>query len=483
MRPSLLIILLLCAPGVQAQTKVTDIVPTPAAPFVISSKADLPDLEKSIEDYMSRPPKAVRAHPAAKDFPGEVTASERVTKSVEFSYNALYRWNVDAPNAPDLATSPDVWQETGLYAAPGEVVTVTVGDIPSSRTLEIIVGCHHDRVFGRPRWTRFPLISRKFKLSPGVNKVANAFGGQIFIKVEESDQKPARPQLRAAVAKASLTFADAVAMPSYVEGKDTPETWKQSLASSPAPWGTIVSKRIILHVPRSDMEKIVDPKPLIRWWDKVIELEDDLVALRRHAPERMVPDREIGGGYMHSGYPFMCNLGSGHDMVDLAKMEKEGNWGFFHELGHNHQNKKWTFHEGGNQAEVTCNLFSLYCMDKLIERPVFEHRSKHGSIDERLARRMAAPPGLGYSEQLAPFEALMRAHGWEPMRTTLRSYAEPLDDSVKGEPALKNLFVQRYGAAAKSDVAPFFAKLGYPITKETRAKLSKYPVFEVPAAK
>jgi hypothetical protein len=58
-----------------------------------------------------------------------------------------------------------------------------------------------------------------------------------------------------------------------------------------------------------------------------------------------------------------------------------------------------------------------------------------------------------------------------------------LDDSVKGEPALKNLFVQRYGAAAKSDVAPFFAKLGYPITKETRAKLSKYPVFEVPAAK
>ena len=64
MRPSLLIILLLCAPGVQAQTKVTDIVPTPAAPFVISSKADLPDLEKSIEDYMSRPPKAVRGRRA-----------------------------------------------------------------------------------------------------------------------------------------------------------------------------------------------------------------------------------------------------------------------------------------------------------------------------------------------------------------------------------------------------------------------------------
>ncbi len=57
------------------------------------------------------------------------------------------------------------------------------------------------------------------------------------------------------------------------------------------------------------------------------------------------------------------------------------------------------------------------------------------------------------------------------------------DKGIEGEPALKNLFVQRYGEAAQSNVAPFFAKLGYPISKETRAMLSKYPVFVAPAAK
>jgi hypothetical protein len=41
-------------------------------------------------------------------------------------------------------------------------------------------------------------------------------------------------------------------------------------------------------------------------------------------------------------------------------------------------------------------------------------------------KRFGNPPNLGAFEQLAPFMALIRDHGWEPLRATLRSYAEHL---------------------------------------------------------
>jgi hypothetical protein len=476
------LLLAVCAFGA---TKPEEIVPKPKAPFVQPAEADRVELHKSIQAYMALPAEQVTAHPAAKDFPGAVDSKERVTRAVAYDGNLVHRWDTAASNAPNLATSPDAWQETGLYAAPGEIVTVTAPSLPEGRTVRIVVGCHRDGLLKLEKWQRFPLITRTFDLQPGENKIANAFGGQLFIQVRngaaaKGNGKAAKAApTKAANGPATLTFANAVAMPTYVLGKDTPETWKQSLASSPAPWVTFVAKHAILHVRRATVAKIVDPKPITEWWDKAMDLEDDLIALRRLAPERVVPDVQISAGFMHSGYPFMCFINpSEAEIVDLAKLSTKGNWGFFHELGHNHQRTDWTF---PGQTEVTCNLFSLYCMEKLVGLP---RGSGHGSVkdlDANMAKRLATPPNLGAFEQLAPFIALIQAHGWDPLRTTLRSYAET---PAKGDLAAKqNAFVLRYGQAAKADVSDFFTKLGYPVTAETKQALKAYPAYAyVPAA-
>ena len=278
---------------------------------------------------------------------------------------------------------------------------------------------------------------------------------------------------------AVLEFGNAVAMPTFVLGKDNAESWKQSLATSPAPWVTFVAKHAILHVRRATAEKIADPKPLTEWWDKALELEDDLVALERLAPERVVPDVQISAGFMHSGYPFMCFINpSEASMVDLAKLSTKGDWGFFHELGHNHQRTDWTF---PGQTEVTCNFFSLYCMEKLVGLPRGEGHGSIKDLDGNMAKRLGNPPNLGAFEQLAPFMVLIRAHGWEPLRATLRSYAQT---PGKGDLAAKqNSFVVRYGQAAKVDVADFFGQLGYPIAPETKEALKGFPAFRyVPTA-
>ena len=472
---------LLLAVSVFAAPKPEDITPKPKAPFVQPAEAERAELHKSIQAYMALPPAQVTAHPAAKDFPGAVESKARVSRTVAYDANLIHRWDTSAGNAPNLATGPEAWQETGLYAAPGETVIVTAPTLPEGRSVRVIVGCHRDSLLKLEKWNRFPVITRAFELQPGENKVANAFGGQLFIQVRNAGAGRKALQASAEPVKgaSSLGFANAVAMPTYVLGKDTPESWKQSLAASPAPWVTFVAKHAILHVRRSTVAQIADPKPITEWWDKCLALEDDLVALERLAPERVVPDIQISAGFMHSGYPFMCWLNpSEAEIVDLQKLSTKGNWGFFHELGHNHQRTDWTF---PGQTEVTCNFFSLYCMEKLVGLP---RGTGHGSIKDlnaNMAKRLATPPDMGAFEQLSPFIVLLHAHGWEPLRATLRSYAQ---NPAKGDvPAKQNIFVVRYGQAARADVSDFFAKLGYPVTAETKKALSGFPVFTyAPAA-
>ena len=448
-----------------------EITPTKKAPFVPPAEAARGELNDSIKAYMAKEPGTFGAHASAQDFPGTVTAKERVSRTVTYDSNLVHRWDTTAGNAPNLATGPDAWQETGLYAAPGEVLIVKVASIPENRVVKIIVGCHRDSLLKLEKWSRFPLINRTFELKVGDNKIANAFGGQLFIQSSHKDwRKPVK-----ASPSTPLQFSNAVAMPTYVLGKDSSETWMKA-KQHPAPWVTLVGKQVIPHVQASEVKKLNDPKGLLEWWDKAMALEDDLIGLTRLAPERVVPDRQISAGFMHSGYPFMCWIDpSQKDSIDLPKLTKEGNWGFFHELGHNHQSKTWTF---DGQTEVTCNLFSLYVMEKLVGKPQGRGHPAMEKLDEMLAKRFAAEPNMGPFEQLATFVVLIRAHGWAPLRETLRSYASVATPKGATKEQLQSIFAERYGKAAKADVSEYFEKMGYHVESAAKAALKGFPAFK-----
>jgi Peptidase M60, enhancin and enhancin-like/N-terminal domain of M60-like peptidases len=467
----LLCVPLLAASAVFAAVSPEEITPTKKAPFVPPAEAARGEINDSIKAYMAKEPGTFGAHAAAQDFPGSVEAKERVARTVAYDSNLVHRWDTNAGNAPNLATGPDAWQETGLYAAPGEVVIVKVASIPENRVVKIIVGCHRDSLLKLEKWNRFPVINRTFDLKVGENKIANAFGGQLFIQSSHKDwRKPVK-----AAPSTPLQFSNAVAMPTYVLGKDTPDTWMKA-KQLPAPWVTLVGKQVILHVQASEVKQLTDPKGLLEWWDKAMSLEDDLIGLTRLAPERVVPDRQISAGFMHSGYPFMCWIDpSQKDSIDLPKLTKEGNWGFFHELGHNHQSKSWTF---DGQTEVTCNLFSLYVMEKLVGKPQGRGHPAMEKLDEMLAKRFAAEPNKGPFEQLATFVVLIRAHGWGPLRETLRSYASGATPKGATKEQLQSLFTERYGKAAKADVSEYFEKMGYHVESTAKASLKGLPAFK-----
>lgn len=467
--------LLLSTTALVAQSvEVESLTPTPKTPYQQPEAAARPVLHRAIREFKEKAPGTFGAHPAAATFPGSVTGSERVQRDVTFDINRIHRWDVSLGNAPNLATGPESWQDTGLYAAPGEVVQVTVPQLPEGREIRIVIGCHRDNLLRLDQWKRFPVITRSFTLKVGENSVANAFGGTLFIQVLGDPKK-------VAAAAPALRFSNAVAAPYYQLGVDTAATWAKSL-ENPAPWTTLAGRRVVLHVETSAARELKDPEALLIYWDKVLAVQDDFIALERLGPERIVPDIQISAGWMHSGYPFMCHLkpSQGH-MLNLERLKREGDWGFFHELGHNHQRRDWTFN---NQVEVTVNWFSLICMEQVVGLP----RSKgHGSIanlDALLRARFADQPNMGPFEQLAPFIALALQHGWEPLRETLRSYKSQSSEAAgaKDAKAQQDLFVKRYGNFAQANVADLFNAMGYAVSEATRLELAKFPKVTVPHA-
>ena len=113
-------------------------------------------------------------------------------------------------------------------------------------------------------------------------------------------------------------------------------------------------------MPSSEIRNLENPDELMEFWVQALEMEHDLYGyLPWPRIERAVFDIQISAGWMHSGYPFMAHLASADDAVDLDHLQSEGDWGMFHELGHNHQ---WNPSRLPGTTEATCNLASVYLM-------------------------------------------------------------------------------------------------------------------------
>ena len=295
------------------------------------------------------PPESVRAHPMAADFPGPVPDdAPRITRS----------YTVD--------TAVPRWHSTGLYAAPGELVTVTVPtEVAATVGFHVRVGAHSDRIWHRSEWTRMPEISRRFLISATETLVANAFGGLIYVEV------PAEADL----GSVAIKIEGAVAAPLFVLGETDLNAWREEIRHAPAPWAEIAGRNMIVTTDADEVRGLDNPAAVAEAWDRVLDLSAELAAWpspARSSPERFVVDQQISVGYMHAGYPLMAHLDQQANLVNTEHLRSECNWGFYHEVGHNHQVAEWTF---DGTVEVTVNLFTLYVYEFLCGIPVAENES------------------------------------------------------------------------------------------------------------
>jgi hypothetical protein len=325
-------------------------VPTESAPLKVSQRP----IEALLVTVWSRfaaelPAEELSAIPS--EFPGEVSAAaprgtQTVTVRAAYAGRDADYWYSDAADP--------LWLSLGVYAAPGEALTVQIPAAWAGRGLKAQIGAHTDTLWHLDEWQRHPEITRAYDLDSAQTLIASAFGGPVYLTV------PGGLDLGVG----EITLDGGLPMPHFVAGETDPAAFLAEAAQGLTPLAELGSDRFVLTVPTADLAALTDPAGLMALWDEVLDADADLAAISRDRarPERFAIDVQISAGWMHSGYPLM-GYDYGAAMVDLPALSLIGDWGAFHELGHNHQFGPANL---PGTTECTVNLWSVYAMEEVI---------------------------------------------------------------------------------------------------------------------
>ncbi|NWK55227.1 hypothetical protein HW115_06370 [Verrucomicrobiaceae bacterium N1E253] len=421
-------------------------------------------------DYLNRLPAATTpAHPAAEDLFGQIPEkAPRVKQSVKID-PAVVRW-----------------QATGLYAAPGELVTLVFPDAWVGKGLQVHVSGHRDNISVKKNLMRLPTKpSRSFPVDSKEVKVAAAFGGALYIDTGNKVRAGKSFQVQ---------VNHALQAPYFVLGKSDPKAWREQGRLAPAPYAELVTDRIALSFPSAWIRDLADPTELLKYWDKVVALHDELggMAHTRYGPERVNVDVQISVGLFHAGYPMQGPQKQCRGVVDLEKLKIQGNWGWFHELGHEAQrrpDKAWGWNNPytfDGSVEVTVNLFSSHAMDrlKMENRGGWSWTASPEEVRQRAHKALSTGKSyseFGAGEKLAMYLLLRDQFGWESIGKVLAGYCKDQDAGKampKENQAKRDAFVLRMSKQTGHNLTPYVEKLwGVKISPETAEQLKALPVW------
>ena len=411
------------------------------------------------------PANELPAHPSHVEFPGEVPANAtRVTTTVSVDGNQSGL----PSNFGYAGARAHVRMSTGLYAAPGDVVTVTLpSEIVDSGTY-VLVGAHSDKLWSKSQLHRHPEIVRWWYVDDVSMEVGNAFGGPIYIAIEPGST----------LGDFQVNFTNAVEAPMFVLGETSDFEWIYSESDNPAPWAELVSDNFIMTVPSHEIRDLTNPTDLMDWWDIALEMEHELYGyLPWPRVERAVFDAQISAGWMHSGYPFMAHDLSVAGVVNVSYMSENGDWGMFHELGHNHQ---WMPSTLPGTTETGCNFASVYLMEDLVGI------EGHNAVDPaQRANRMR-----GYFDDgsnianwsvwtaLDTYLIIKEEWGWDPITQALTVYytLPAAEVPTTGDEEF-NAWVLHLSNATGYNLAPYHAAWGFPLTQNTHDSLTHFPIW------
>ncbi|MCB9793780.1 MAG: hypothetical protein H6741_13760 [Alphaproteobacteria bacterium] len=442
--------------------------PSAEAPLV-PAEQPIEGLAARLDDRFARglPAGELQAHPAAEDFPGAVredAARVSVTRTITASYegrDARYVFS---------GAGADVWRSLGVYAPPGELLTLRLPASAAGQGLTALIGSHSDSLWSKDSIERFPVLTRSYALDAAETEIASAFGGLVYVRV------PAGVSL----GDIEVQVSGGVEAPRYVHGQTSAEDWAAQQALS-APWGELESDRIVLTLPTELLAELEDPEALMDFWVEVLDAQATLAAIDpdRVRPERIVVDRQISAGWMHSGYPIMAHLESGAAFVDLSTLRAQGDWGAFHELGHNHQWQDW---ELSGTTEATVNLWSVYTCEQVVG---LDRGGCHSALAASTrAQRVSdyVNGGRDYAGDWSVWTALetylelQEGFGWAPF-IALNAEYQGLSgaDRPADEQARLDQWVRRSSAAVERDLGPFYQAWGWPVSQATLDEVAAWP--------
>lgn len=424
------------------------VVPSPEQPLRASSTLDRILLGLQIEEAFALPAIKVKALPAAASFPGPVDgAAPRITK-------------LDTVNA-----AIHDWRSTGLYAAPGELVEITLPPEHVKQGWRVQLGAHVDDTAHHGDWLRAPRVAGSWPLDEATTKVASAFGGLVYLLPGDKAGGSVQVKIRGALEA-----------PRFVAGKTAGDEWARQRALA-GPWAEIETSSIVLTVPAHEIRELGDPEALAAKWDAALGALADLAGLSARArPERFVVDVQTSNGGAHAGYPCAAPLEAAPLLLDPSRWRGEA-MGAFRELARNHQSPYWTF-EGSGEALTT--FFALRALEVSSGKAVDDEPAYlQGSRDERWKNHV--------SEHEASFDRwkndaslaillwidVQQEYGWEPFEKVFREFrAQKEHEKAKTDDEKRDQWLVRLSRACNADLGFLFAAWGVPVSDAARAALN-----------
>ncbi|MBX7103178.1 MAG: M60 family metallopeptidase [Gemmataceae bacterium] len=376
--------------------------------------------------------------------------------------------------AVSSANAASQWLSTGLYAAPGEAVTVTVPAALVNAGWKVRVSSHSDDI-SEPITTaesyrRMPAsISRDFSIAATTLDVGSVYGGMLYLV------KPST----SGSANHSVTFANAVEAPTFILGTTTDTQWIAGIRDQPAPYAELVGNKVIITLHSSDIRTLSNPTSVVQYWDARITAQDFLgnSPNPRTYPERINDDIQISAGWMHSGYPVMAYANNLANMVDS---DPGDDWGFVHEFGHNRQSGYWTF---STEGEVTNNIFGMYAFDSIsgfgntVPTDSWGEMWSSAGRSSRIASFIAGGRVRGDAgNDLATYAQLRQSFGWTPFETFFRQYQTDLPANLPtSDQQERDQWVTRFSNIVGRDLSHFFQAWGFNPSVAALAAVSGLP--------
>lgn len=328
----------------------------------------------------------------ARIYPGMVGANVRRIPDTTIMLDLNFKWVKSSDLRVNVAPSP--LYSTGLYAAAGENIRITVPAGVLGLTVQ--VGAHRDNLTGKDPLRRDPIIYTVKELFPGDNYVRNPYGGIIWIQASIAQTQPV-----------ALKVANAVRTSDFIRGVTDQATWLKDVEANDVPWLELRAERTIFTVPREYVLRYKDNlnvEAILSVWNEIYEKDYydwmglknipndgnvNLKDLYPQLPERGVLDIQPSAGYAHNGFPWVAQqdahwflMFSSYDYFAGSMNSGEGAWGTFHEIGHNYQQPSvWSWDGLG---ETTNNLFVFKTANRMGNPAIANHPALRGAFDSAL---------------------------------------------------------------------------------------------------
>ena len=365
------------------------------------------------------------------------------------------------------------WHSTGLYSPAGEALTITLPEGAEKLGLAVRIGTSkEDLTASKEFWKRAPYVSSNLALVKRTTTLASPYGGLVYIVVPEG----------CAAQDVCVKIEGAIAAPWFRRGIDTNESFAEQVAKTHAPMGELEGDWYVITLPVKSLARVKDAAGVVKFWDDVLLADQHLAQWpSRPYKERMCGDLQLEGGDLHNGYPMMYHLpANGYDCVsDLDAQLKGNGWGFYHEIGHNHQSADWT---PDGTGEVTCNIFTTYVISKVCGQ---DYRDSRFGGSSRLEQEKRVNRWIGrgkkheewkndYFVALEIFLRIADVYGFETYAKVFGKYREPGFKHPRTDVEKWDTLARLLSAETGENLAEAFAHWNLPVSDACRTACAQY---------